>query len=151
MQSYRNLKAVQISPTTFPTGCFTDTLRALSMCLSLQRLTVNSSCTDEVGSSALVTIGGLKYLALMDPTRAILNILPDWLSRLSGSLTELHLEVRNFTYWTINTPNVAHARKTAGLSHRRFFVRSSPSFNTVFARSLWDSPTHLRMMIFFLS
>src|ERR1700691_1007380 len=90
VQSYHNLKAVQISPATFLGAVFTSTLHALRTCSSLNHLTVNEACTDEDGSSALVTIGGLQHLTLIDPTRAILNVLSDWVSRLSVSLTELH-------------------------------------------------------------
>lgn len=92
VQCFHNLNAVKIAPTTFHTGIFTDTLLALRKCASLRHLTVNSACTDEAGSSAVVTIDGLHSLTLIDPTRAILNKLPDWLARLSGSLTALHLE-----------------------------------------------------------
>lgn len=61
----------------------------------LRELTVNSSCTDEVRAPILVQINELQKLTLRDPSRAILQILPDWLGRLSKSLTELHLRVSN--------------------------------------------------------
>ena len=94
VQSYHNLNAVEISPTTFPEGIFAEILHALKTCSSLRCLTANSTYTDEAGSSAMVMIDGLRCLTIIDPTRAILNLLPDWLSRLSESLTELHLRVR---------------------------------------------------------
>ena len=93
VQSYHNLNAIHISPTTYPTGIFTDVLNILRTKSSIRHLTVNSACTDDDGSSALVTINGLQHLTLVDPTRAVLNKLPEWLSRLSWSLTELHLKV----------------------------------------------------------
>jgi hypothetical protein len=93
VQRYNNLDAVEILPVTYPSGIFTDVLRALRTRHSLHRLTVNSACADDAGASALLMINGLQNLGLVDPTRAILNILPEWLSRLSGSLMELHLKV----------------------------------------------------------
>lgn len=44
----------------------------------------------------LAEIKGLEVLMLRDPTRAILQISPEWLSNLSSSLTELHLKVCQF-------------------------------------------------------
>jgi len=48
---------------------------------------------DDARAPILAEISGLRKLTLCDPTRAILHILPDWLDRLSNSLTELHLKV----------------------------------------------------------
>jgi hypothetical protein len=42
----------------------------------------------------LANIDGLRELGLSNPTRAILNLLPEWLNRLSKSLVALHLTVK---------------------------------------------------------
>jgi len=48
------------------------------------------SCT-ESNSAVLAQIDGLHKLTIQDPSRAVLQILPKWLSKLSSSLVELHL------------------------------------------------------------
>lgn len=62
----------------------------------LRELVVNTSCTNENNAPILTQITGLSKLSIHSPTRAILDLLPDWLRRLSDSLTELHLTVRTF-------------------------------------------------------
>lgn len=47
----------------------------------------------EVTAPLLSEIDGIKQLTLDGPGRTVLNLLPDWLGRLSETLTELHLEV----------------------------------------------------------
>jgi len=59
----------------------------------LQELAVNASCTNENNAPILAQISGLSKLSIYSPTRAILDLLPGWLRRLSDSLTELHLKV----------------------------------------------------------
>lgn len=41
----------------------------------------------------LVQIDTLEYLGIANPSRAVLDLLPGWLERVSGSLTQLHLDV----------------------------------------------------------
>jgi hypothetical protein len=48
---------------------------------------------DESSAYVLVTISGLRELELSEPTEIILNLLPEWLGRLSKSLVALHLTV----------------------------------------------------------
>jgi hypothetical protein len=70
-------------------------------------LTVNQSCMTvkpvpsdadedyvETGTAlSLVQMEGLRRMTLINPGRAILHLLPDWLARLKTSLVELHLKV----------------------------------------------------------
>ncbi|KAF8797659.1 hypothetical protein BYT27DRAFT_6926094 [Phlegmacium glaucopus] len=53
---------------------------------------MNASCTGDAKAPALVELCGLKKLTLYSPGRAILQLLPDWLRSLSGTLQELHLK-----------------------------------------------------------
>lgn len=59
----------------------------------LRELAVNASCTNENNAPILAQISGLSKLSIYSPTRAILDLLPGWLRRLSDSLKELHLKV----------------------------------------------------------
>lgn len=93
IQSYPNLHVMEISPETAHPHIFNNVLTTLLTRPFLRQLTINSACIDEIGTSTLITIGNLEKLVLQDPSRAILNVLPCWLSRLSHSLTELHLKV----------------------------------------------------------
>lgn len=49
-----------------------------------------------MSAPVLSQIVGLESLTVVDPNRAILDLLPNWLSRLSGTLRELHLLVSDF-------------------------------------------------------
>lgn len=93
VQSFGNLNSIEILPRTFHEDMFTDFIHELSSCSFLRDLSVNSACTNETTTSKLIMISNLEKLTIMDSTRAILNVLPDWLGRLSGTLAELHLKV----------------------------------------------------------
>ena len=69
---------------------FTEALRALADRPSLSRLAVNRCCTEEPNAHVLVKIGGLRELELSEPDQIILDLLPEWLGRMSESLVALH-------------------------------------------------------------
>jgi hypothetical protein len=100
MRLYINITSVTLTPMSLAPGLITEALRALGDRLSLSRLTVNSSCMEERNAHVLATISGLCELELLDPTQIILNLLPEWLGRLSKSLVALHLTV-NFKLFII--------------------------------------------------
>jgi hypothetical protein len=101
-KSYKNIVSVTLTPEIYCLEPFIGALRVLRDRPSLSRLTVNSSCMDESSANILATISGLHELELSYPTRAILNLLPEWLGRLSKSLVALHLTV-NFKLFIITT------------------------------------------------
>ncbi|PPQ90196.1 hypothetical protein CVT25_001376 [Psilocybe cyanescens] len=100
-----NLARVQLTPRTYPSPLFAETcvplLRGLPV---LVEVCVGPACTaEDVGAEALVHVGvgegggggtrsRLQRLTLVSPGRRILQLLPGWLERLAGSLTELHLK-----------------------------------------------------------
>ncbi|KIM41940.1 hypothetical protein M413DRAFT_445142 [Hebeloma cylindrosporum] len=89
-----SLRRLVFAPITYHEDLFVQVLHhdILSNLRSLTDLTVNKSCMDEGVVQNLVAVNGLKRLTLFDPGRAILQLLPDWLRRLSPTLTELHLK-----------------------------------------------------------
>ncbi|KAF7760029.1 hypothetical protein Agabi119p4_11724 [Agaricus bisporus var. burnettii] len=111
---FKNLRVAIFTPITFHEDVFTDVLKYLGGSIPssvdnsdislplrreavdippvLQELVVNTSCTDEVRAPLLIQITGLSKLSIHSPTRAILQLLSDWLRRLSDTLTELHLK-----------------------------------------------------------
>ena len=91
IKSFINLRSVQFTLQTYHKDLFAESLIALRDLRSLTEVTVNASCTDDVKAPALVKLCGLKKLTLYNPGRAILQLLPDWLARLSDILQELHL------------------------------------------------------------
>jgi hypothetical protein len=95
IKSFINLRSVQFTPQTYHEDLFRESLIALRDLRSLTEIAVNTSCTDDAKASALVGLCGLKKLTLCNPSRAILQLLPDWLRRLSGTLQELHLKVNH--------------------------------------------------------
>ena len=95
---FSNLRVVQLVPRTYHEDVFTQTLQALKDASLLEDLTVNSSCTDAQRAPLITQIECLTRLELQDPTRAILDLLPAWLDRLSGTLTELHLKVNKIAF-----------------------------------------------------
>ena len=85
--------AMTIVPIQAPEGLFVEPLRLLRGLSNIRTLKVNLACTDAISASVLSQIVGLQSLTIVDPNRAILDLIPDWLSRLSGTLHELHLLV----------------------------------------------------------
>ncbi|KAJ7482184.1 hypothetical protein B0H11DRAFT_2232414 [Mycena galericulata] len=90
VKAFVNLNTLEILPETHPDDLFSAVLAELKSRTSLVTLRVNSACADEIRAPLLVDIGGLRELALKSPSRAILQLLPDWLTRLP-TLRELHL------------------------------------------------------------
>ncbi|KAJ7619456.1 hypothetical protein FB45DRAFT_930844 [Roridomyces roridus] len=95
VKAFENMHTLEILPKDWQTFRVEDLLDGILLELknraSLVKLRVNPSCTTEATAPILADIGGLRELALASPSRAILQLLPDWLERLSPSLRELHL------------------------------------------------------------
>jgi hypothetical protein len=94
IKSFVNLHSVQFTPITYHEDLFAPSLPLLQSTHPLTNLTVNASCSNEARAPTLVQITGLHSLTLLNPGRAILQLLPEWLERLSSTLRELHLKVR---------------------------------------------------------
>lgn len=92
IQTFKNLRTIKFTPQTYHDDLLTESLNALHQLSSLQELSVNTSCMDETKSHLLCEISGLKHLTLYNPSRAVLQVLPDWLAKLSHTLSELHLK-----------------------------------------------------------
>jgi hypothetical protein len=92
VKTFSNLQIVEIAPDQSRDDLFTPILEELVNRPSLVKLHVNSACTDEINAPLLSKIGGLVSLGLEGPNRAILQLLLDWIGRLT-SLQELHLTV----------------------------------------------------------
>ncbi|KAF7316182.1 hypothetical protein MIND_00136400 [Mycena indigotica] len=90
IKAFVNLKTLELVPDIYPDDFFTPILQQALELSSLQILRVNSSCMSEADSAILANLVRLRVLELRSPTRAILNILPDWLTKMD-QLTELHL------------------------------------------------------------
>jgi len=86
-----HLRAVRLTPVTQPEDLVSSILPVLCDLRTLDEVIVNNSCANEERSSKLVQLGNLRKLDLISPGRAILQLLPDWLSRISKTLVELHL------------------------------------------------------------
>jgi hypothetical protein len=113
MKSFTNIISVTLTPLLYIPGMgfSAGALHALGDRPSLSRLTVNEFCTEESSAHVLATITGLSELGILDPTQTILNLLPEWLGRLSKSLVALHLTV-NFklliiTAWSLTCFRIA--------------------------------------------
>ena len=94
--------AITIDPIQATEGLFVEPLRLLQNSPELRTLKVNTACIAGVSALVLSRIVGLRCLTVADPNRAILDLLPDWLSRLSGTLCELHLLVSASFYRRIH-------------------------------------------------
>jgi hypothetical protein len=93
IQTFKNLRTIKFTPQTYHDDLLTESVNTLHRLSSLQELSVNTSCMDETKSHLLCEISGLKHLTLYNPSRAVLQVLPDWLAKLSHTLSELHLKV----------------------------------------------------------
>ncbi|KAF9526215.1 hypothetical protein CPB83DRAFT_940082 [Crepidotus variabilis] len=92
LETFVNLRSVQFTPSTWNNQLFTTALPILPTLLFLDDLEVNASCLDEPNALSLSFISGLRRLSIWNPSRAILQLLPDRLDRLSVSLVDLALE-----------------------------------------------------------
>lgn len=92
LKRFINLRSVRLAPITYHAELFVPSLPILPELNALNEVEVNASCSDEPRAPMLVKLGQLRKLSLINPGRAILQLLPDWLSRLSESLVELHLK-----------------------------------------------------------
>jgi len=92
IQAFKNVQTVALLPQTYHEGLFDKVLPELRNCSSLTDLRVNSSCLGDIRAHLVTAFERLTRVTLCDPTRAILQLLPDWLERLSSSLKELHLK-----------------------------------------------------------
>jgi hypothetical protein len=117
LRLYTNITSVTLTPMALDPELITEALLALGDRLSLSRLTVNSSCMDDSNAHVLVTISGLRELELSDPGQTILNLLPEWLGRLSKPLVALHLTV-NFKLFIITTWSLTLVRTAAFMSQK---------------------------------
>ena len=81
---------------------------------TLNAVEANASCFDELRAPNLVKLGNLRKLSLISPGRAILQLLPDWLSRLSETLVELHLRVSSPWLATRCNSDFFHPKSNCG-------------------------------------
>ncbi|KAF8174704.1 hypothetical protein K438DRAFT_1980165 [Mycena galopus ATCC 62051] len=90
VKTFKNLQTVEIMPDKSHDDLFTPILAKFENLPSLVALHVNSACMDETNALLVSKIAGLRTLGLERPNRMILQLLLDWLGRLT-SLKELHL------------------------------------------------------------
>jgi hypothetical protein len=93
LQMFENLSSLTLTPSTYHEDIFTESLTVLKNSVHLTKLAVNSSCMSETTAPLLTEISGIRKLTLYGPGRTMLNLLPDWLGRLSKTLTGLHFKV----------------------------------------------------------
>lgn len=93
IERFSNLSRITLCPITFHETLFKESLSLLPKLVHLRELAVNSSCMESETAPLLTRIEGLRRLTLHSPGRTILDSLPEWLSRLSPTLTGLHLRV----------------------------------------------------------
>ncbi|KAK7694427.1 hypothetical protein QCA50_001613 [Cerrena zonata] len=92
LREWTNLRSFALTPYRYPQELILTTFETLPQCLSLRDLTVNASCCSEEAVPLLVRICSLENLTIESPGRAILNLMPEWLNRLSSTLTGFHLK-----------------------------------------------------------
>ncbi|KAF4588623.1 hypothetical protein EYR40_010176 [Pleurotus pulmonarius] len=92
IHAYRNLRTAVFTPASHCPDTFTEALVQLQGLPCLEEVEVNASCADEQRALLLAGIPHLTKLTLRDPPRAILQLLPEWLGLLKGSLLYFHLK-----------------------------------------------------------
>ncbi|KAI0640962.1 hypothetical protein C8Q79DRAFT_1004016 [Trametes meyenii] len=91
VECWPNLQALVFSPQMYHESLFNDTLPLLPRLTLLKSLSVNTACTNESHVDVLVQVRGLEILTIQSPTRAILQLLPDWIGQLQNTLRILRL------------------------------------------------------------
>ena len=94
IQCWPNIQTVVLAPSQFHENVFTDVLPLLLELSALRHLTVNTSCTNESHAPLLAQLRNLESLTIQSPSRAVLQLLPEWLEALSPTLRRFHLMVR---------------------------------------------------------
>ncbi|KAF8229386.1 hypothetical protein L208DRAFT_1424107 [Tricholoma matsutake] len=92
LRMFKNLTSLTLTPSTYHEDLLVESLSVLKRSVHLTTLTVNSSCMSEATAPILTEIDRIKKVTLYGPRRTILDLLPDWLRRLSKVLTGLHLK-----------------------------------------------------------
>jgi hypothetical protein len=117
VKSYTNIVSAKLTPEMASPGLglFTGALHTLGDRPSLSRLTLNRYCMNESSAHVLATITGLSELGLSDPTQTVLNILPEWLGRLSKSLVALNFTV-NFKLLIVTASSLTYFRRAVIMS-----------------------------------
>ncbi|KAI0683671.1 hypothetical protein C8T65DRAFT_235312 [Cerioporus squamosus] len=91
IECWPNVQTVVFVPRLYHELTFTDALPLLLHLSALRDLTVNGACTSDALAPVLVQVHGLESLAIESPSRAILQLLPDWLAALRPTMRKLHL------------------------------------------------------------
>ncbi|KAI1795387.1 hypothetical protein LXA43DRAFT_882089 [Ganoderma leucocontextum] len=91
VECWTNLQSVTFAPRKYHTDTFNDTLPLLLSLPFLQHLTLNPSCMGEAHVATVPQLRNLQSLTIQSPTRAVLQILPDWLRGLRPTLRSFHL------------------------------------------------------------
>ncbi|KAJ3482735.1 hypothetical protein NLI96_g6777 [Meripilus lineatus] len=92
IQQWINLCSFTLTPSTYPSDLVETIIPQISKCSHLRELTVGSLCGSDENAHLLVQILGLESLTIQDPKSAILQLLPEWLDRLKGTLISLGLQ-----------------------------------------------------------
>jgi hypothetical protein len=114
-----NLRSIQFGPVTYHHELFVQSLSILAETNALTEVEVNQSCSDEARAPMLVKLRKLRKLSLISPGRAILQLLPDWLSSISETLVELHLRV-SYILFEILLSDFRHESRIADPLHQAF-------------------------------
>ncbi len=93
VECWTNLRSVTFAPQQYHDDTFNSTLLLLLSLPRLQHLSVNPSCSGDGHVATLTQLRNLQSLTIQSPTRAVLQILPDWLRELKPTLRTLHLTV----------------------------------------------------------
>ena len=88
-----NLRSVTFAPRQYHDDTLNDTLPLLLSLPLLRCLSVNPSCTGDSHAATLAQLRNLQSLTIQSPTRAVLQILPDWLRELKTTLRTFRLTV----------------------------------------------------------
>ncbi|KAI0789308.1 hypothetical protein C8Q75DRAFT_767528 [Abortiporus biennis] len=92
IQQWSNVQTIVLTPQAYPQDLMENVLAALLNCAHLNHLTINSSCCDENCVPILTRLTALTSLTIENPTRVMLQALPEWLGRLQPTLTKLILK-----------------------------------------------------------
>lgn len=93
LQMFENLSSFTLIPSTSHEDIFVQSFSVLKNTVHLTELAVNLACMNDSTVPMLTELERIRNLTLYGPGRTILNLLPDWLRRLSKTLTGLHLKV----------------------------------------------------------
>ena len=98
MECWPNIQSATLTPRKYGEGTLGDTLSLLCSRSSLRHLTIKAPVLTEEDVTVIARMRNLQSLSIEWPSRAILQVLPEWLDSLQGTLRTLRFTASTMAF-----------------------------------------------------